>query len=435
MVSHSVLDMTSVGRPVERPVQLSGQQRRQAQAQTAAWRRLSGLSQKDMAAKVHVGVSTYRTWETGTEDYCGPTRQQAQQLNKALLLLLGGRYTDGQAFEIWGWPTEREMSFPEFARIMQSAGLVTQHLRAVPPSTVFWVQRLREPNLVHGVLALAAAAATRAGLSVRLLLDDINLPARRRQALRDEFDFRLDNWFDFASGDKSRVMVDLYSSILTDQVLEQRGWAAMSDFLNAGSSVLEFLLASKTVLPLQYNTDAEQSVLELVRQAESLKADRLITPIRNWIVFDREIARLVDGQPANRASIVTLGGEDERVLWELWHRGCAEELSMSVQHIYLRPVPMSSYRVPWQEPALTTKTNRPLLAKYLKNRTVQDDNTDLMEWILKATVSLPAALNPDYRIRLPDVLAAPDALVPGLADRLAEAIPAAAEAVVRWLVP
>ena len=108
---------------------------------------------------------------------------------------------------------------------------------------------------------------------------------------------------------------------------------------------------------------------------------------------------------------------------------------MSVQHIYLRPVPMSSYRVPWQEPALTTKTNRPLLAKYLKNRTVQDDNTDLMEWILKATVSLPAALNPDYRIRLPDVLAAPDALVPGLADRLAEAIPAAAEAVVRWLVP
>ena len=429
------MDMTSVGRPVERPVQLSPQQRRQAQAQTAGWRRISGLSQKDMAAKVHVGLSTYRTWETGTGDYCGPTRQQAQQLNRALLLLLDDRYSDGQAFEVWGWPTEWEISFSEFAGIMQSAGLVTQHLRAVPPSAVFWVQRLREPNLVHGVLALAAATATRAGLSVRLLLDDVNLPARRRQALRDEFDFRLDNWFEFASGDKSKLTVDLYSSVLTDQVLEQRGWTAMSDYLDAGCSVLEFLLASKAVSPLQYNTDAEQSVLELVRQTESLKASRLITPIRNWIVFEREIAGLADRRPPNRASIVTLGGEDERVLWELWHRGCAEELSVSVQHIYLRPVPMLSYRVPWQEPALTTKTNRPLLASYLKKRTVQDGNTDLMEWILKATVSLPAALNPDYRAQLPDILAAPDALAPGLADRLTEAIPAAAEAVVRWLVP
>jgi hypothetical protein len=288
---------------------------------------------------------------------------------------------------------------------------------------------------VHGVLALAAAAATRTGLSVRLLLDDINLPPPTRQTLRDEFDFRLGSWFEFASGDKRMLTVDLYSDILTDQVLEKRGWAAVSGFLNSRSSVLEFLLASKAVSPLQYNINADQSVLELVRQAESLKADRLITPVRNWIIFEHEIAILADEHSIGRASIVTLGGEDERVLWELWHRGCAEELSECVQHIYLRPVPMPSHRVPWQEPALTTtKTDRPSLTTYVKNRTVQDGHTDLMEWILRAAVGLPAALNSDYRTQLPAILADPDALFARPPDERAQVIPTVAEAVVRWLI-
>jgi len=395
---------------------------------------MSGLSQKEMAAKVHVGLSTYRMWESGTQGYSGPTREQALRLNEVLIGLLGERYIDGQIFDVWGWPAEREINFGEFAKILQSAGFVTQHLRSAPPSTVFWVQRLREPNLVHGVLALAAAAATRAGLSVRLLLDDINLIPATRQMLREEFDFRLGTWFEFASGDKRRLTVGFYSGILTDEMLDQRGWAVMGNYLNSRCSVLEFLLASKAVSPLQYNTDADQSVLELVRQEGSLRTDRLITPIRNWIIFDCEISEMADKPPGDRASIVTLGGEDERVLWELWHRGCAEKLSARVQHIYLRPVPMPSYRVPWQEPALTTKTNRPWLATYLKNRMGQDRHTDLIEWVLRAAVMLPAALNPDYRTHLPDILADPDTLLHGPADHLSEVIAAAADAVVRWLI-
>jgi transcriptional regulator with XRE-family HTH domain len=425
--------MAKIGRPVERPVHLTSQQRRRAQAQTSEWRRISGLSQKEMAEKVAVGESTYRMWETGTGDHAGPTRQQTQLLNKALLLLLGERYSDGLAFEIWGWPAERALSFIEFASMMQSAGLMAQHLQADPPSAVLWAQRLREPNLVHGVLALAAAAATRTGLSVRLLLDDADMSLRTRQVLRDEFDFSLRRWFDFATGDKSLLTVNLYSDILTDQLLEQRGWATVRSFLNAKCSVLEFLIASKAVSPLQYNINADQSVLELVRQVESLRADRLITPIRKWIIFEHEVADLAGKRLTDRASIVTLGGEDERVLWELWHRGSTEELSARVQHMYLRPVPMPSYRVPWQEPALTAKTSRPWLTTYLRNRMDQDGDTDLLEWILRAAVNLPAALNADFRTRLPAILADPGALFGAPPDQLAQAIPATADAVVRWL--
>jgi transcriptional regulator with XRE-family HTH domain len=425
--------MSRVGRPVERPVHLTPEQRRRAQAQTSQWRRLADLSQKEMAIKVGVSESTYRMWETGKEAYAGPTRQQTQQLNNALLLLLGERYTDGQAFGIWEWPAERELSYSGFVSIIQSAGLVGQHLQVDPPSAVLWAQRLRDPNLVHGILALAAAAATRTGLYVHVLLDDMNLDLRTRQALRDEFVFRLDSWFEFAAGDKSMLTIELYSDILTDQVLEQRGWAAVNDYLNARCSVLEFLLASKAVSPLQYNVNVDQSVLELVRQAE-LKADRLVTPIRNWIIFEHEIARLAGRQVSGRASIVTLGGEDERTLWELWHRGCAEELSERVQHIYLRPAPLPSYRVPWQESALTAKTNRPSLADFLRNRMAQDGHSDLVEWVLRAAVGFPAALNSDYRSRLPAVLADPGAVVAGPQEQLAQAIPAVAEAVVRWLL-
>jgi hypothetical protein len=387
-----------------------------------------------MAKKIGVGESTYRMWETGTENYAGPTHQQAKDLNRTLLPLLGDAYSDGQALGIWGWPVEWELSFSRFAEIMRSAGLAMPHLQGVRPSAVLWVQRLREPNLVHGVLAMAAAAATRVGLSVHLLLDDTNLSQARRQVLRDEFFFRLSGWFEFAAGNRTLLTSAVYSDILTGQVLEQRAWAAICGYLNAKSSVLEYLLASKALSPIQYNTDADQSVLELVRQTESLKADRLITPIRNWIVFEQEITRLTDRHRAGNGLIVTLGGEDERVLWELWHRGCAEELSERVYHIYLRPIPMPSYRVPWQEPALTTKTNRPWLASYLRNRMTRDGNTDITEWILNAAVSLPAALNSEYHAGLPDSLARPAALFSQSADQLAEVVPAVAEAVVRWLV-
>jgi hypothetical protein len=48
-------------------------------------------------------------------------------------------------------------------------------------------------------------------------------------------------------------------------------------------------------------------------------------------------------------------------------------------------------------------------------------------------VGLPAALNPDFRASLAPVLADPDALLQGSADRLSGAVPAIAEAVVGWL--
>ena len=167
--------MASRGRPVERPAHLSQEQRTRAQTQTLQWRQQCELSQREMAAEIGVSYASYRPWESGRDDHAGPTRLQADQLDKALRRLLADRYVEGEAFDIWGWPRQQDMSYDRVVELLRSAGFDVPRLQpnGRSPVGVFWVHRAREPNLVHGVFSLAAAAATRAGLPVHLLLDDL----------------------------------------------------------------------------------------------------------------------------------------------------------------------------------------------------------------------------------------------------------------------
>jgi transcriptional regulator with XRE-family HTH domain len=416
----------SVGRPVERPVHLDAAQRQAAQNQTARWRELTGLSQQQMAAQIGVGHSTYRMWESGKDAHAGPTEIQVRQLDAALGRLLGSRYRHGEAIEVWRWAVGHEASFAEISTMLRAAGFVVPHSEA-SPDVVVWMHRLREPNIVHGVLALAAAAATRARMSVRLLLDDVMSQDGPQRDVRTDFDARVRSWFTFAGADHSALSVGLFSATLTPELLAQRGWETVETYLRADATALDFLRAAKVVSPLQYSTAPEQSVLELIRQSDSLRTARLLTPFRNWLVFDTELARLAR---AGARRIVTLGAEDDRPLWELWHRGSTSHFRDRVQHIYLRAAPLPSYRVPWQEDALTARTSRPWLTDYLRNRAA-DGHADLLDWFAKAAVRLPAELNAQFRARVDPVLLEPDGLQrPRPADSVAAFI---AAAVVSWL--
>jgi transcriptional regulator with XRE-family HTH domain len=150
--------MAPRGRPVERPAHLSLEQRTRAQARTLEWRRQCGLSQREMATEIGVSYASYRPWENGRDDHAGPTRLQAEQLDKALRRLLPSRYTDGEAFDIWGWPRQQDMSYDQVVELLHLAGFDVPRLQANarPPAGVIWVHRAREANLVHGVFALAS---------------------------------------------------------------------------------------------------------------------------------------------------------------------------------------------------------------------------------------------------------------------------------------
>jgi hypothetical protein len=388
-----------------------------------------------MAAEVNVSYATYRAWENGKDQHAGPTRAQADQLNKALRRLLVGQYPDGEAFDVWGWPRQQDMSYDRVAELLRFAGFSVPRPQAnvEPPARVFWPHKVREANLVHGVFSLAAAAATRAGLTVHLLLDDAGLEDRRRY-LCGELESWVRSWVAFASGDDAKVTVGLFSSVLTDEHLAGRGWSALSDYLNKHSSMLRFLLASKAVSPLRYSADAERSVLDLLRDRESIRADKLLTPLRNWLVFEAEITRLLRlGPDGGSGTIVTLGGDDERDLWEMWHRGCSEDLSARVQHMYLRALPIQDHSEPWAVPSLIAgNTDRSMLTTYLGNQT-KSDGADLIEWLLRSAVHLPAALSPGFSEGLDPMLQDVEALLRSPASELSTVVSPVGRAVAAWL--
>jgi transcriptional regulator with XRE-family HTH domain len=423
--------MASSGRPPERPVHLSAEDRRVAQLQTAQWRHQTDLSQAEMAKELLVSSATYRQWENSKDSHAGPTGPQAAQLDRVLQRRLPGRYTAGDALRVWGWAASGDMSYERLAGLLRSTGFEVPNSHTVGPSIVLWVHRLQRPNLVHAVFALAAAAATRAGLSVRLLLDDTTLTAWERTSYRDELESAIRAWFRFAAGHEARLSTDIYSEILTPELLAERGWRTASDYLNRGTEVLKFLLAAKVVSPAHYSIGSEESVLAILRQSESVRADRLLTALKNWMVFEREIANLLEPLALDAPTpIVTLGGEDERPLWELWHSACSGSLTSRVQHIYLSPMPMPIYRAVWHEPALEAGAPRSTLAEYLRRRTLDDGNSDLLEWIIKAAINLPAVLSEEYLGSLDPVALDPGTL---LGRPTADAAATVARAVIDWL--
>ncbi len=427
--------MASRGRPVERPAHLSQEQRRRAQEQTKQWRGQCGLSQRDMATAIGVSYASYRPWENGRDDHAGPTRLQTEQLDKALRRLLRAAYTEDAAFDAWGWPRQQDISYDRVTELLRLAGFEVPRLQADgrPPAGVFWVHKVREPNLVHGVFSLAVAAATRAGIAVHLLLDDFET-AHRNHDLCGELESQIRTWVAFASGDDAKLSTELYSEVLTEGYLAERGWPAVNDYLNPRIGVLDFLVASKVISPLQYTTNPEESVLALLRNAESLGSEKLLTPLRNWLLFERQIAWILDQSPGGVAdSVITLGGADERALWQAWHSGCSDDLSTRVRHIYLRPMPMPSYRAPWQDRALAVGTDWSTLTTYISSRTPAD-RADLAQWLLRTAVRLPAALNPGFDEALDPLLRDVSVLLRVSATELpAATVGAIAQAVVEWL--
>jgi hypothetical protein len=267
---------------------------------------------------------------------------------------------------------------------------------------------------------------------VHLLLDDTALTsAWERTSKRNDLEARILSWFSFAGGYESKLSTGLYSEILSSELLADRGWRTASKYLTSEVEVLNLLLAAKIVSPALYSTESEESVLAILRQSQSLRADMLLTALRNWMVFERRIEELLQTVSNDvPIPVVTLGGEDERHLWELWQSRCADHLTSRVLHIYLDAMPMPSYRSVWAEPALYARVSRPVLADYLRGRIAHDHNYDAVEWMVKAAINLPAMLNEDFMANLDPITLDSVTLLGHSVEDITTAV---AKAVVQWL--
>ncbi|HEU4423399.1 MAG TPA: hypothetical protein VFR67_12785 [Pilimelia sp.] len=190
------------------------------------------------------------------------------------------------------------------------------------PSLLFWPVRLRDTSsLIHTAQALVAAALSARGVEPIVCLDDLGLAGRERLTANFARDVR--RWFARISGATAPTIVSLQDYVdgvdvftgAPDPALmlrPTRPWAVARELFGERNPSLYSILVATKILP---NIPVEQLPEEsgtVMQALLSKKANRLLTPLTVWSYLNR----LLVERPS--ASVLTLGGYDERPFWELW---------------------------------------------------------------------------------------------------------------------
>src|ERR1022692_1297285 len=183
------------------------------------------------------------------------------------------------------------------------------------PTTVYWPIRLRKATVIHAVQAYAAAGLQRLGSRLVLYLDDLG----NVEANASTFLPRINHWLTVASGDPSALTVRSFSEVVTTERY-RNAWELLQNWLSDAKYQLKDILKISKLSPLDPDSAAIASLL-------SRKPRRLLTPPLVWTCL---IALLEED---SSRQILTLGGYDERPLWEAW-RDCIRK-PLKVGHLYI----------------------------------------------------------------------------------------------------
>jgi hypothetical protein len=179
---------------------------------------------------------------------------------------------------------------------------------------VYWPVRLRPPTPIHAVQSFVAAALQKAGATVVLCVDDLgNIDGE------NDFYFRVQQWFGAVGGDATRLKNDrlLFSEVLSKEQANDT-WCLVQTWLGETKWHLDNVLKVSKLL------DTSVSSLDQLLQK---RPRRLLTPALVWTC----LLHIYQQRPKMR--ILTLGGNDERPLWEAW-RELAKISTASVGHLY-----------------------------------------------------------------------------------------------------
>lgn len=189
------------------------------------------------------------------------------------------------------------------------------------PKVVFWPHQLREPHLIHGVHALAAMLLSKVGMAVELLLDDTGMQSDHADRAVDEFSESVAGWFR-ACGLSETPHVTRMSSLLEahpESLSRAQLWNIACELYSPANSAFDALGAAKVA------TGHEPF------SARSAEASRVLRPVYIWYALDRLLERY-DLLGSGDLGVVTLGGEDEQGMWELWDK---RRRVTPVAHFYL----------------------------------------------------------------------------------------------------
>jgi hypothetical protein len=190
------------------------------------------------------------------------------------------------------------------------------------PRLIFWPVRLRaRPSVINMVQSLAAAALSARGAKVVVCLDDYWVDDRERRTERFRHEVR--RWFDLVPDANWPEIVPLQELLERDETDGEpedvealrrptRPWDVAREALGERNpSVLNLLMAAKVIPDIPPEQLAENAET-IVRALESRNARLLLTPFTLWA----HLNKLLLGMPT--ASVMTLGGREEKTLWDMW---------------------------------------------------------------------------------------------------------------------
>jgi hypothetical protein len=202
--------------------------------------------------------------------------------------------------------------------LQHSFGFRWEPLRSLQIGThfvVYWPVRLRQPTPIHAVQCFSAAALQRRGATINLYLDDLG----GKECSVEFFMDRVRLWTQHVGGDFEAIQVRLFSEVITSEVADSI-WDNIHIWLGSTEYRLEKVLQIAKLLPREIGT---LNWSDVVKQ----RPRRLLNPPLVWTCLGLAKADS-NGQP-----VLTLGGYDERFLWEAW-RELTNSLEGSAGHLY-----------------------------------------------------------------------------------------------------
>lgn len=189
-----------------------------------------------------------------------------------------------------------------------------------PLDLVFWPVRLRQPTLIYAVQATVAAALSARGVRVVLCFDDLAGDQHTR-SWRARFTDEVERWFALVEGARHPEVDSLMSFCSPGRVAERlqdpellrrptHPWAVQVEYYRGDRMILDVARAAKAFPGV---VDLEIDDAMVGAQIRTTRAERLMSTPAIWAYLQY---LLRDTRPE---AVMTLGGEDESVMWDQWH--------------------------------------------------------------------------------------------------------------------
>ena len=184
---------------------------------------------------------------------------------------------------------------------------------------VYWPVRLRRPTPIHAAQSFAASGLQRRGAVISLFIDDLG----EQDFSVNAFVQKLQTWFTANGGVPSDLEITKFSDVIppieNGSRETARPWPTVRKWLGDTEYRMELVLRLAKLIPTSGGVTFEELADRRPR--------RLLTPALVWSCLEY----LHMKNPDRR--LITLGGYDERPLWEAWRERSISP-SASVGHLY-----------------------------------------------------------------------------------------------------